>query len=234
MWIADLEALSDEDLVHRFVSDGVTEAVEVLLRRHQDRVFGLALRILGNRADALDAAQDVFVGVFRKASSFRHQSAFTTWLYRLTVNACTDLGRRRARLPLPSDTLEAASPDAIGRSVDRMAIDEALRHLPVEQATAVVLRDLYALPYEEIAEVTQTAVGTVKSRIARGRLALAASLGSGGGPGPGGPENPVGDGPPGPEGQLGDGPPGPEGQPVAVPPTREHRAKPGRLTRRHL
>lgn len=220
MWIADLEALSDEDLVRRFVCDGVTEAVEVLLRRHQDRVFGLALRILGNRADALDAAQDVFVGVFRKASSFRHQSAFTTWLYRLTVNACTDLGRRRARLPLPSETLEGTAPDAVGRSIDRLAIEEALARLPVEQATAVALRDLYALTYEEIAGVTQTAVGTVKSRIARGRLALAATL-SGRGAGAGG------------AGAGGAGGGGPEAPVGAGAPPGEHKAKPGRLTRRH-
>src|SRR6266487_3842416 len=125
MWIADLEALSDEELVRRFVSDGVTDAVEVLLRRHQDRVFGLAFRILGNRADALDAAQEVFVGVFRKARSFRHQSAFTTWLYRLTVNACNDLARRRSRSPQPAESVEVAVPDAIGRADERMAVEGA-------------------------------------------------------------------------------------------------------------
>src|SRR2546422_2678495 len=119
MWIADLEALSDEELVRRFVSDGVSEAVAVLLRRHQDRVLGLAFRILGNRADALDASQEVFVAVFRKAGSFRHQSAFSTWLYRLTVNACNDLARRRSRQPLPAEVVESAAPDPIGRADDR-------------------------------------------------------------------------------------------------------------------
>ena len=177
MWIADLEALSDEELVRRFVSDGVSEAVAVLLRRHQDRVFGLAYRILGNRADALDASQEVFVGVFRKAVSFRHQSAFTTWLYRLTVNACTDLARRRSRSPRPAEEVEVPVPDAIGRADDRLAIRSALRSLPADQRTAVVMRDLYGLSYEEIAAATHAAVGTVKSRIARGRAALAGGLG---------------------------------------------------------
>ena len=176
MWIADLEALSDEELIRRFVADRSTDAVEVLLRRHQDRVFGLALRILGNRADALDAAQEVLVGVFRKASSFRHQAAFTTWLYRLTVNACTDLGRRRSRQPQPAELLEVPVADALGQSDDRMVVEAALARLPLDQRTVVALRDLYALSYEEIAEVTATPVGTVKSRIARGRLALAGSL----------------------------------------------------------
>jgi RNA polymerase sigma-70 factor (ECF subfamily) len=169
--------LSDEDLVRRFVSDGMSDAVEVLLRRHQDRVLGLAYRILGNRADALDASQEVFVAVFRKAASFRHQSAFTTWLYRLTVNACNDHARRRSRLPQPAEAVDVASPDAIGRADDRIAIAGAIARLPLEQRTAVVMRDLLGLSYEEIAEVTGAAVGTVKSRISRARGALAGALG---------------------------------------------------------
>jgi len=173
--------LTDEDLVRRFVSDGLSDAVDVLLRRHQDRVLGLAYRILGNRADALDASQDVFVAVFRKAASFRHQSAFTTWLYRLTVNACNDHARRRSRLPQPAEAVDVASPDAIGRADDRIAIAGALARLPLEQRTAVVMRDLLGLSYEEIAEATGSALGTVKSRISRARGALAGGLGE---PGP--------------------------------------------------
>jgi RNA polymerase sigma-70 factor (ECF subfamily) len=173
--------LTDEDLIRRFVSDGLSDAVDVLLRRHQDRVLGLAYRILGNRSDALDASQEVFVAVFRKAASFRHQSAFTTWLYRLTVNACNDHARRRSRLPQPAEAVDVASPDAIGRADDRIAIAGAIARLPLEQRTAVVMRDLLGLSYEEIAEATGSAVGTVKSRISRGRLALAGGLGE---PGP--------------------------------------------------
>lgn len=176
MWIADLEGLSDEELIRRFVDRGLSEAVDVLLRRHQDRVFGLAFRILNNRADALDASQEVFLAVFRKAKSFRHQSAFTTWLYRLTVNACTDLGRRRTRAPVPAEAIEVPVPDGIGRADDRMVIDRALRRLPVDQRLAVILRDLYGLSYEEVAEATGAAVGTVKSRISRGREALGTAL----------------------------------------------------------
>lgn len=183
--------MTDEDLVRRFVSDGLTDAVDVLLRRHQDRVFGLAYRILGNRADALDASQEVFVAVFRKAASFRHRSAFTTWLYRLTVNACNDHARRRSRLPQPVEAVDVApgapqgagssASDAIGRADDRIAIAGAMAKLPLEQRTAVVMRDLLGLSYEEIAEATGTAAGTVKSRISRGRAALAGGLGE---PGP--------------------------------------------------
>lgn len=177
MWIADLESRSDEELVRIFVSEGRADAVDVLLRRHQDKVLGLALRILGNRADALDASQEVFVTVFRKAASFRHQSAFSTWLYRLTVNACNDLARRRSRLPSPAEEIEVPSSDVVSRSVDRLAIEAALRRLPVDQRTAVIMRDMLGLSYEEVAEATDSALGTVKSRIARGRAALAGGLG---------------------------------------------------------
>ena len=129
--------------------------------------------------------------MFRKAASFRHQSAFTTWLYRLTVNACNDHARRRSRLPQPAETVDVApgtpqgagssGQDAIGRADDRIAIAGALRRLPLEQRTAVVMRDLLGLSYEEIAEATASAAGTVKSRISRGRAALAGGLGE---PGP--------------------------------------------------
>ena len=178
--------MTDEDLIRRFVSDGLSDAADVLLRRHQDRVLGLAYRILGNRADALDASQEVFVAVFRKAASFRHQSAFTTWLYRLTVNACNDHARRRSRLPQPAEAVDVAPgalqgagssrSDPIGRADDRIVIAGALARLPLEQRSAVVMRDLLGLSYEEIAETTDSAVGTVKSRIARGRAALAGIL----------------------------------------------------------
>jgi RNA polymerase sigma-70 factor (ECF subfamily) len=186
MWIADLESLSDDDLIRRYVADGVTDAVDVLLRRHQDRVLGLAYRILGNRSDALDATQEVFLVVFRKAAAFRHESAFTTWLYRLTVNACNDHARRRSRLPQPVEVIDdVASPDATGRVDDRMAIAGALSRLPTDQRAAVVLRDLMGLSYEEVAEATDAAVGTVKSRISRGRAALAGGLGAEQAAGPG-------------------------------------------------
>src|SRR5207237_7029262 len=125
-----------------FVDVMCTESDVVLLRHHLDPVLCLANRIPCNRADALDASQEVFVTVFRKAASFRHQSAFTTWLYRLTVNACNDHARRRSRLPQPAEAVDVASPDAIGRADDRLAIAGAMRRLPLEQRTAVIMRDL--------------------------------------------------------------------------------------------
>lgn len=159
-----------------FTNDGDHDALAVLLRRHETRVYGLAYRLLGNRADALDASQEVFITLFRKARSFRAEAAFTTWLHRLTVNACHDLGRKRARMPEVVEELEAVSPDQIQRSDERLAIESALAALPEDQRTAATLRDLIGLSYHEIAETTGVPVGTVKSRIARARVALARML----------------------------------------------------------
>jgi len=169
----DLQSQSDEALVTAFVGTGDPAPLEVLLARHESRVFGLAYRILGNRADALDATQDVFLTVFRRASSFRHRAAFTTWLYRLTSNACHDIGRRKARTPVPVETLPEQSSGSDADPDARLAVEQALRRLSEEQRVPIVMRDLYGMSYEEISAATGAPSGTVKSRIARGRIRLA-------------------------------------------------------------
>lgn len=174
----DLTMQPDEELVSAFVDSGDQQALEVLLARHESFVFTLAYRILGNRADALDATQDVFLTVFRRARSFGHRSTFKTWLYRLTTNACHDLGRRKSRSPVPVETLPPTS-QSDGNPIARLDVEEALRKIPTDQRAVVVLRDLYGLSYEEIAEIVGARVGTVKSRIARGRGTLAQLLGPG-------------------------------------------------------
>ncbi|MGH2772294.1 MAG: RNA polymerase sigma factor [Actinomycetota bacterium] len=171
----DLDATADEDLVRLFTDSGDSQALEILLRRHEARVFGLALRILGNRADALDAAQEVFLAVFRRAGSFQHRSAFTTWLYRLTVNACYDLSRSRSRRPVPAGDMPVAAVAASSPD-EKVVIEQALSALPGDQRAAVVMRDLYQLSYQEISEATGVPAGTVKSRISRARQALAQKL----------------------------------------------------------
>jgi RNA polymerase sigma-70 factor (ECF subfamily) len=179
MRIPDLEAASDEDLVRAFTRERDDTALTVLLRRHEARVFLLAYRLLGNRPDAADATQEVFLTLFRKAGQFQHQAAFTTWLHRLTVNACHDLGRKRARAPVPAehdDRQPATGPDAFTRVDDRLQVQAALTALPEDQRVPIVLRDVRGLSYQEIAEVTGVPVGTVKSRIARGRMQLATLL----------------------------------------------------------
>lgn len=174
----DDAAPSDEELLERAAA-GDQPAFSALVRRHEDRVFQLAIRITGDRADALDATQDTFVSVFRQAGSFRAEAAFTTWLYRVTVNACRDLLRKRRRLPEPVEELPERTRPGIGtEEVVGLRIDlaRALAQLPEDYRDAVLMHDLGAIPYDEIAKITGAALGTVKSRISRGRRRLAELL----------------------------------------------------------
>jgi RNA polymerase sigma-70 factor (ECF subfamily) len=154
----------------------------VLLRRHHDRIHGLCRRITGNAADALDATQEALVAIVRGLHRFDGRAAFATWSYRIATNACLDELRRRRRRPvigLPEqESPRPASSVALDTGVtDRLALDDALAGLPPEFRAAVVLRDLCQLDYAEIAEVLGIPAGTVRSRIARGRGALARTFG---------------------------------------------------------
>ncbi|HVF52188.1 MAG TPA: sigma-70 family RNA polymerase sigma factor [Actinomycetota bacterium] len=177
----DLSGATDEHLLERFLR-GDAAAFTALARRHEDRVFSVALRMTGNRADALDATQDTLFALFKRAASFRGESAFTTWLYRIALNASRDVMRKRARAPVATDDeiLEASAPppgpDHSEAVVTRLDVMHALEGLTEEYRDAVVLHDLGGLPYEEVAKITAAPVGTVKSRISRGRKALARAL----------------------------------------------------------
>lgn len=167
----------------RLAAGGDRDALDILLRRHYDTLFAVCRRMTGNDADAADAAQDALVGVARNIGRFDGRSRFSTWAYRIAVNACLDELRRRGRRPEPTDDAALASRAAAGPAVDtavadRLDVDAALRKLAPEFRAAVVLRDLCALDYAEIAEVLDIPAGTVRSRIARGRAALAVDLGN--------------------------------------------------------
>ena len=163
---------------------GDREALDALLRRHYDRVYALCRRVAGNDADALDAAQEALIAIVRGLHRFDGRASFTTWTYRVATNACLDELRRRRRRPhvgLPEHegvaTAGAARPALDTGVSDRLDLDAALATLPLEFRTAVVLRDLCQLDYAEIAQVLDIPPGTVRSRIARGRAALARALG---------------------------------------------------------
>lgn len=177
----------DADLLAAHVA-GDPEAFATLVRRHRDRLWAVALRTCGNPEDAADALQEALVSAFRRASSFRGDSAVTTWLHRIVVNACLDrLRRRTARptQPLPDDVDRAAdphSPLAATRTADpeesavradqRRRVLAALAQLPAEQRAALVLVDLEGYAVAEAAAVLDCPPGTVKSRCARGRARL--------------------------------------------------------------
>ena len=170
---------SDEDLLAAY-RGGDGDAFAPLMRRHEDRIFALAMKMTGDRNDALDVTQETFVIAFRRADQFRGESAFSTWLYRIGINACHDLLRRRKRIPDPVEEPQASESlpvEAVDeRAVLRVDLARALAALPRDYKEAVVLHDLGGLPYEEIARVTGAKVGTVKSRISRGRRLLAGAL----------------------------------------------------------
>jgi RNA polymerase sigma-70 factor (ECF subfamily) len=156
-------------------------ALDALLARHVDRIHAVCRRILGNDQDAMDATQEALIAVARGVGSFDGRSQFTTWCYRVATNAALDEVRRRSRRPAPADVLPDAADDGPGiddRVVDRLDIDEALAAIPPEYRAAVALRDLAGLDYREIAHVLDVPPGTVRSRIARGRAALATVLGN--------------------------------------------------------
>jgi RNA polymerase sigma-70 factor (ECF subfamily) len=153
------------------------------MRAHEDRIFSVCLRILGNRESALDATQDTFLTVFRKAAQFQGRSALGTWIYRIAVNTCYDQIRRGQRRPVDSlpdhiDPADQSAEDHIESAAVRPEIERALALLPVEFRNAVILSDLEGLSLPEVAEVLGVPVGTVKSRVFRGRRQLAQLLGN--------------------------------------------------------
>lgn len=161
-------------------------ALEILLRRHHDRIFGLCRRMMGNDADAQDATQDAMIALVRGLPRYDGRAAFSTWAYRVATNACLDELRRRKRRPDPTDPTGASvdviapgPPPGVETTVtDRLTIDDALATLSTELRTAVVLRDVLGLDYAEIAQVLDIPPGTVRSRISRGRAALAERVGN--------------------------------------------------------
>ncbi|MEV1142421.1 RNA polymerase sigma factor SigM [Micromonospora sp. NPDC049799] len=179
---------TDLDLLHAHVA-GDRDAFAELFRRHRDRLWAVALRTVGDREEAADALQDALLSAHRAAGRFRGDSAVTTWLHRIVVNACLDRIRRRQThrtVPLPDGVHDAASGSATG-GVEPAApapdhdtalvVRDALAALPVEQRAALILVDVQGYRVSEAALILGVAEGTVKSRCARGRARLARSLG---------------------------------------------------------
>lgn len=173
--------ISDQDLLAQHVA-GDRDAFGELVRRHRDRLWAVALRTLGDREEAADAVQDALVSAFRAAHTFRGQSAVTTWLHRITVNACLDRARKTAsrktspvddaeRLDQLMEPHESAEAPAERHDLHRELL-AALATLPAEQRAALVLVDMQAYPVAEAARILDVPTGTVKSRCARGRARL--------------------------------------------------------------
>jgi len=157
-------------------------ALDQLLRAQHDRIWSVCRRITGNDADAADATQEALIAIVRGLPRFDGRAAFGTWCYRIATNACLDELRRRRRRPTvgaDDDVVEqsmSAAPMVERVVTDRITVDAALASLSEEFRVPVILRDLCDLDYHEIAEVLDIPAGTVRSRISRGRGALAGLL----------------------------------------------------------
>ena len=185
-----MSAQTDAELLASHCA-GDPDAFAELVRRHRDRLWAVALRTTGNPDEASDALQDALISAYRRADSFRGESAVTTWLHRIVVNASLDRLRRRSVrtwVPLPDEGAGASSSKLIDehRLADPRAAAEssetvrevraALETLPPDQRAAIVLVDLEGWSVEEAARVLECPVGTVKSRCFRGRAKLAERL----------------------------------------------------------
>jgi len=187
-------AADPEEATLAAVRSGDRRALDDLLRRHQPRLWAVCRRLTGSDADADDAAQNALIAIVRALPSFDGRSRFGTWAYRIAVNASLDELRRRRRRAdpgLPGDadlsgsSGEPLGPEPVATTLEpesaalTVDVDSALRRLPPEFRAAVVLRDLCGLDYAEIAEILGVPAGTVRSRISRGRSALAPLLSAG-------------------------------------------------------
>lgn len=175
-------ASTDIVLIDRYLR-GDVGAFNDLMRAHEDRVFGICLRMLRDRQAALDATQETFLTVFRKADRYKAQAAFSTWLYRVAVNTCYDQLRRAKRqatdpLPETTDPVDPTTEDSLSSVEVRPDIEAALAALQPEFRAAVVLVDLEGLALETAGELLGVPVGTIKSRLFRGRRLLAEALGN--------------------------------------------------------
>ena len=172
----------DAQLLARVV-DGDHEAFSQIMQTHEDRVFSVCLRILHDRDNALDATQETFLMVFRKAGQFKGKAQVGTWIYRIAVNTCYDQlrkGKRRRADALPEhyDPVDPGAEDAVISAGLRPEIQAALAELSPEFRGAIVLADIEGMSLPDVGQVLGIPVGTVKSRLFRGRRVLARHLGN--------------------------------------------------------
>ena len=173
----------EESALIKRASRGEAEAFNTLMGMHERRMYAVALRMCANPEDAQDCLQEAMIRIYRAISDFKAQSTFSTWVYRITMNTCLDELRRRKNRPntsldvlvetgwSPTDDRESPEQHTLRGEV-RGKLSEFIAQLPEDMRAAVVLRDVQGLSYEEIADVLGANVGTVKSRISRGREKL--------------------------------------------------------------
>ncbi|MBF82328.1 MAG: hypothetical protein CL522_02865 [Actinobacteria bacterium] len=175
---------SEELRLVRLAQSGDHDALEILLRQNYGKIYSICRKLAGNEADADDATQEALISIVRKISSFKGESRFSTWAYRIATNACLDEIRKRNRRPqleFSENSESRLSTSRTSRSIedqisDRLLIEEALNALPDDFRIPLILRDQTGMNYQEISTVLSLPEGTVKSRIARARERLKVEL----------------------------------------------------------
>jgi RNA polymerase sigma-70 factor, ECF subfamily len=166
----------DFSLIKRF-NDGDESAFRALISRHKEKVRNLIYLTLGNTDSLDDISQEVFISVYRKLKSFRFESQFTTWLYRITVNKCRDHLRkikiRSIFSPFTTESENLISPEQVSDDYDiKLIVRQAVATLPEKLRIPLILKDFDGLSYQEISETMGVELGTIKSRIFRAREGL--------------------------------------------------------------
>ena len=178
--------INEKKLIARATS-GDPAAFNSLMQQHEGRMYAVALRMCANREDAQDCLQEAMLRIYRAISGFKGESSFATWVYRITMNTCLDeLRKRKNRQSTsldnlldmgwsPTDETNVPEKHAI-RNESRRALQSAIANLPEDMRSAIVLRDIEGLSYDEIAQALGINIGTIKSRISRGREKLREKL----------------------------------------------------------
>src|SRR5512134_3112040 len=179
---------SDEELVARSMG-GDVDSFNQLVLRWERPIYALAYRVIGREEDARDVAQETFLRAFRALSGFKGQAKFSSWLYRITLNLCRDWIRRERRTPIAQapegvDLIELAGESSPAESVEELvsrlqlgrAVEKALALLPEEQRTAIILKEYHGLTFQEIADLLDCPISTVKTRLYQGLTVLRRQL----------------------------------------------------------
>ena len=182
--------MTDERTLIKKAQKGDVESFEEILYRYQSIIYNISYRFAGSSEDAEDMTQEVFIKIFRNINSFQFKSKLSTWIYRVTTNTCLDIVKRKKDNMTAfslDDTLEDGegkllsseiadsrpTPDKQAEQHEiKNAVNKAISQLPEDYRAVVILRDIHGLPYDDIAEIVDCSVGTVKSRISRGRRKL--------------------------------------------------------------
>ncbi|MDR1569053.1 MAG: sigma-70 family RNA polymerase sigma factor [Oscillospiraceae bacterium] len=175
--------MQESDRLIKRAQSGDTDAYEQLVLPLEQKVYSLCYRITNNREDAFDCAQEVMLRAYRSLGEYRFQASFSTWLYRIATNVCVDMIRKRRVRPFVSleSMIEKGVPLSDRSSNPHVALEshdlsrtlhECIAELPIDMRTAVILRDVQGLSYDEISQILRLNLGTVKSRISRARERL--------------------------------------------------------------